>query len=247
MQKITVVTVARNVCQALRQTMDSVLQQDYENVEYIVVDGASTDGTVSMLESVDCPYLKWISEPDSGIYNAMNKAIGMATGEYVIFMNAGDLFASDDVLSRVFEKPEQADIIYGHVEKKDKQGVWQVKKAEQPHNSHRMFFCHQSCFVRRELLQRYCFDERYRYSADFKLIKTLFLAGHTFVLKDVVVARFDTNGVSNTRRSEGLADNIKVVRDVDNMKERLRLLPRLYFVYLMCRWRERNRNNKNDK
>lgn len=132
MQKITVVTVARNVCQALRQTMDSVLQQDYENVEYIVVDGASTDGTVSMLESVDCPYLKWISEPDSGIYNAMNKAIGMATGEYVIFMNAGDLFAGDDVLSRVFEKPEQADIIYGHVEKKDKQGVWQVKKQNSP-------------------------------------------------------------------------------------------------------------------
>ena len=174
----------------------------------------------------------------------MNKAIGMATGDYVIFMNAGDVFASDDVLSRVFDGSEYADVIYGHVEKKDKQGVWQVKKAEQPHNSHRMFFCHQSCFVRRDLLERYGFDEKYKFSADFKLIKTLFLAGHTFMMKDVSVARFDTNGVSNIRRSEGLADNIKVVKDVDSVKDRLRLLPRLYFVYFMCRCRERKRNNK---
>ena len=165
----------------------------------------------------------------------------MATGEYVIFMNAGDIFASDNVLSTIFHNKIDADVVYGDVEKQDKDGKWYVKKAESPHNSHRMFFCHQSSFVRRELLIKYPFDTSHRYSADLKLIKTLFINNYSFCQTDVVVSRFDTSGISNTNRAAGLADNIAVVKEVDSFIEQIRLLPRLYFVYILATLRQKRK------
>ena len=164
----------------------------------------------------------------------MNKAVRLATGEWVIFMNAGDGFAADDVLQRVFAEERSADVIYGDVVKR---GV--IKKAEAPHNGHRMFFCHQSALTRTTCLREYPFDIRHRTSADFKLFKQLFLAGKRFLQLDFPIADFDVTGVSNSLRSAGLKDNIRVISEVDSLKERLRLLPRLYFVYFMCRLRGR--------
>ena len=104
--------------------------------------------------------IRWISEPDKGIYDAMNKGIRMAEGEWVIFMNAGDVFASDDTLSKVFSVERDADVIYGDVIKGDS-----IKKAESPHNGHRMYFCHQSAFVRTSCLKEFPFDIQHRMSA----------------------------------------------------------------------------------
>lgn len=227
---VTVVTVCRNVKSSLEKTMNSLLHQSYAHVDYVIIDGASTDGTPEMLGKTEG--IRWISEPDKGIYDAMNKGIRMAEGEWVIFMNAGDVFASDDTLSKVFSVERDADVIYGDVIKGDN-----IKKAEPPHNGHRMYFCHQSAFVRTSCLKEFPFDIQHRMSADFKQMKQLYLAGKTFMQLDFPIAVFDTSGVSNAQRSKGLYDNIQVIREVDNWKERLRLLPRLLFTYWMCRLR----------
>ena len=228
--RITIVTVCRNAKPSLMKTINSVLHQTYSPIEYIVIDGASTDGTLEILN--DTEGIRWISETDEGIYDAMNKGIEMAEGEWIIFMNAGDTFAFDDTLKKVFSEERNAEVIYGDVIKDNI-----IKKAEPPHNSHRMFFCHQSVLIRTACLKKFPFDIKHKMSADFKQIKQIYLAGKRFLQLDFPIAVFDTNGVSNTQRSKGLYDNILVIREVDSLKEQLRLLPRLLFTYWMCRLR----------
>ena len=231
---ISVVTVCRNACAMLARTMESVWMQTYTNIEYIVVDGDSTDGTLELLKKSSDKISVWISELDKGIYDAMNKGASLANGQWVIFMNAGDCFADSYVLERIFTKSYQADVIYGDVLKNG-----QVKKSLSPRNSHRMYFCHQSVLIRKELLKEFPFDISHRMSADFKQMKQLWLAGKRFVQLDFPIAIFDTQGVSNTSRSTGLWDNIRIIHEVDSLSEQIRLLPRLYFVWLSCRLRGR--------
>lgn len=229
---VTIITVCRNNAQGLERTIQSVESQTWQKKEYLVIDGASTDETLTVIQSHESQITRWISEPDNGIYDAMNKGVRMAQGTWVIFMNAGDTFASADTLERVFGNPQEADVIYGDVIKGGR-----IKKAEGPRNRHRMFFCHQSAFVRRSCLREFPFDTRHRMSADFKQIKQLYLSGKNFCQLDFPVADFDTQGVSNTSRSAGLYDNILVIRETDTLAEQVRLLPRLYFTYLLCKLR----------
>ncbi|WP_077197026.1 glycosyltransferase family 2 protein [Prevotella ihumii] len=232
--KVTIVTVCYNVREAFLKTAHNVFAQDYANIEYVVVDGASTDGTVEAIQSVAQRIDHWVSEPDKGIYDAMNKAVGMASGEWVIFLNAGDTFATTDVLSRIFAEPHNAEVIYGDVVKGKT-----IKPAEPPHNAHRMYFCHQSCLTSRQALIDFPFDITHTMSADFKLFKQLWKAKKRFVQLSFPIANFDTNGVSNTNRSKGLLDNIKVIQETDNTMDKLRFLPRLYFVYGLCKLRNK--------
>lgn len=229
---VTIITVCRNHAQELERTIRSVESQTWQEKEYLVIDGASTDDTLDVIKAHEASITRWVSEPDQGIYDAMNKGVRMARGEWVIFMNAGDTFASDDTLQRVFGSPQNADVIYGDVIKGEL-----VKKAEAPRNAHRMFYCHQSAFVRTRCLREFPFDIRHRMSADFKQVKQLYLSGKTFLQLDFPVANFDTQGVSNRNRSAGLYDNIQVIRETDSLWEQMKLLPRLYFTYLLCKIR----------
>ena len=234
MQKplITIITVCRNNAVGLKKTICSVAAQTYREKEYIIIDGASTDDTPSIIKAYANNISQWISEPDKGIYDAMNKGIKMAQGEWTIFMNAGDTFANDDTIQQVFSRPQDADIIYGDVIKDDI-----VKKAEPPHNAHRMFFCHQSAFVRTTCLRQFPFDTNHLMSADFKQIKQLYLAGKRFRQEDFPIAHFDTTGISNTSRSAGLFDNMSIIVEVDGLSDKIRLLPRLFFTWCICRLR----------
>ena len=229
---VTIITVCRNHAQELERTIRSVESQTWQEREYLVIDGASTDDTLDVIKAHEASITRWVSEPDQGIYDAMNKGVKMAQGEWVIFMNAGDTFAGDDTLQRVFGSPQDADVIYGDVIKGEL-----VKKAEAPRNAHRMFYCHQSAFVRTRCLREFPFDIRHRMSADFKQVKQLYLSGKTFLQLDFPVANFDTQGVSNKNRSAGLYDNIQVIRETDSLWEQMKLLPRLYFTYLLCKIR----------
>ena len=233
MEKVTVITVARNARNDLRRTMESVARLSYPDVEYIVVDGASTDGTVEMLEK--SKGVRWTSEADRGIYDAMNKGVTKATGEWVIFMNAGDRFASDDVIERVFSHPETdaADVIYGDVVKRGTV----CSASPEPVDGHRMFFCHQSCIARCKCLIDTPFDISHRMSADFKWVKMMIKQGRMLVFVPVAVSEFDTGGVSNTSRSRGLADNMRVIRELEPLSRQLTLLPHLIVPYVMCRLR----------
>ena len=229
---VTIITVCRNHAQELERTIRSVESQTWQEKEYLVIDGASTDDSLDVIKAHEASITRWVSEPDQGIYDAMNKGVKMAQGEWVIFMNAGDTFAGDDTLQRVFGNPLDADVIYGDVIKGEL-----VKKAEAPRNAHRMFYCHQSAFVRTSCLREYPFDIRHKMSADFKQVKQLYLNGKRFRQLDFPVANFDTQGVSNKNRSAGLYDNIQVIRETDRLWEQVRLLPRLWITYLICRIR----------
>ncbi len=234
---ISVVTVCRNALPLLKTTVESVLAQTYPCIQYVIIDGASSDGTPRFLERLDSA--TWISEPDRGIFDAMNKGAWMATGEWIIFMNAGDTFASPDVVERVFAGRDVSPygVIYGNVLKAGPDGRHVEKPALPPANCHRMFFCHQSAFYRRSDLLAYPFDLRHPMSADIHQVKRLLRAGVRFCQLDFPVAVFDTNGVSNARRSSGLRDNISVVCELDPIFTQIRFLPKLLIPYLLCRLR----------
>ena len=236
---VTIITVCRNHAKELERTIRSVESQTWQEKEYLVIDGASTDDTLNVIKAHEASITRWVSEPDQGIYDAMNKGVKMAQGEWVIFMNAGDTFASDDTLQRVFSPftshsslLQDADVIYGDVIKEEL-----VKKAEAPRNAHRMFYCHQSAFVKTNCLREFPFDIKHRMSADFKQVKQLYLSGKRFRQLDFPVANFDTQGVSNKNRSAGLYDNIQVIRETDDLWGQMRLLPRLWITYLICKIR----------
>ncbi len=231
--RITVVTVAFNAREALETTIRSVAGQDYGNLEYIVIDGGSADGSLEVIERHAADITRWVSEPDRGIYDAMNKGVAMATGDYCIFMNAGDTFVAPDTVSTVVSGMERGDdVVYGDIVKN---GV--LKTSLAPRNCHKMFYCHQSAFTCIACLLAFPFDTAHRYSADFKQAKQLILAGKRFRHLPVAVAHFDTHGVSNTQRSKGLWDNVKVVCETDCFVNKCRFLPHLLWPWLMCKIR----------
>ncbi len=240
--RISVITVCLNAAPMLEKTLKSVEAQHCGDIETIVVDGGSTDGTPQVMADYSHVIDKKISEKDNGIYDAMNKGVGMASGEWCIFLNAGDTFASHDTAKAVLEAvgDKAADVVYGGVVKPKPNGGGDfVKPAESPHNGHRMYFCHQSAFIKTSCLRQFPYDTKYTMSADFKLFKLLWKHNKTFLKLDFPVSVFDTGGVSNTNRAEGLRQNIAIIRELDGPADRLRLLPRLYFVLLMLRLRSK--------
>lgn len=234
--KISVVTVTRNASQLLATTIESVSNQDYVNMEYVVVDGNSTDSSIDVIKSNKC-VSKWVSEPDKGIYDAMNKGARISSGEWIIFLNAGDTFASPDTLSRLAESAEDGiDVVYGDVIRgQGHDGI--LKTASDTLKGHRLAFCHQSVMVKRELQLKHPFDISHKYSADFKFFKTLSKKGASFRHVNFPVARFDTSGISTRRRSAGIADNMKVICEVDGVVAGLPSLLHLLPTYLISRLR----------
>lgn len=166
--KISVVTVVFNDHLHIEQTMLSVLNQNYNNVEYIVIDGGSKDGTVDIIKKYADRLAYWVSEPDKGIYDAMNKAIDMCTGDWVVFINSWDAFHDNDVLTNVFSRyiSEDVDVIYGDVCMVTGYGRL-IKRFDKLDESIMAFnLCHQSTFTKTRLLKKYKYDTSYRIAAD---------------------------------------------------------------------------------
>ena len=113
MNKLSIITVTYNAEQTLERTLKSVRSQSYSDIEHIVVDGKSTDNTISLIKKLEGDKMKWISEPDQGLYDAMNKGIKMATGDYLCFLNAGDTFFNENTVKLIMQSNNTADIFYG--------------------------------------------------------------------------------------------------------------------------------------
>ena len=186
MIRITVVTITYNAAAVLQRTLDSLLCQDYSHVEHVIVDGASKDQTVKMVEAyqtqVAALHPNWVvklkSEPDGGLYDAMNKGLERTTGDYVVFMNAGDCFATSDVLSMVANAaahdPHPA-VVYGNTDIVDNEGRFLYKRHLQPPEKltwksfrQGMLVCHQSFYARTDIAKANKYDLKYRHSADVK-------------------------------------------------------------------------------
>lgn len=197
--KLSVITVCRNNLDGLKKTCASVLAQDYKDFEWLIVDGASTDGTVDYLKNINCDKLKWISEPDRGIYDAMNKGLAMARGERVLFLNSGDAFAAPDVLSRLLSRPSDADVVYGdvnlvwtnktiHFPGLDKPTVDSLWNTSLPHPA--------SAILRETLLAYGGYDTGYKIVSDWKFWMQLAKGTGTFEHRSVTVADFAKDGIS---------------------------------------------------
>ena len=195
--KITIITINYNNLNGLRQTINSVIKQTYQEKEYIIIDGGSTDGCKQLIEEKK-QYIDYsVSEKDKGLYNAMNKGIQKSTGDYLIFMNSGDIFFDKNVLSEIFEnKNYTSDILYGSTVYNYLQGGI----VRQPRNlkimSHELPFCHQSCFIKGNLMRKYQYDESYRFIADYAFFYKCYKEGKTFELIPKIISIYDTKGVS---------------------------------------------------
>ncbi len=180
--KISIITVSFNAVHSIADTFSSVAEQTYSNIEHIVVDGASTDGTLDIIERHRANIAKIISEPDCGIYDAMNKGLRLATGDIVGFINSDDFYASPEVLARVAEvfADEHVDACYGdlcYVEQENVAKIiryWRSSAFKPGLFSTGWVPPHPTLYVRRSVLERHgAFDLHYRIAADFELMARL--------------------------------------------------------------------------
>lgn len=205
--KISIITVVYNAVDTIENTIKSVINQSYENVEYIIIDGGSTDGTLSIIERYRKEIFYFISEPDCGIYDAMNKGIRHSTGDIIAFMNADDYYA-DDILKEVCElfNDTQADVVYGNVKVLYDNGYETIDKARDlEHINYELPMCHQSVFAKRDLFFKYgMFNLKYKIAADYESILKWYNKGAKFVYIDKVIANYGVNGISSVEveRSE---------------------------------------------
>lgn len=195
--KISIVTVCFNAASTIEDTIQSVIRQTYQNIEYIIIDGASTDGTVDIIKKYRDQISFFISERDNGIYDAMNKAIKVATGEWINFMNAGDSFVTKHIINDIFGQEityDGQDVIYGDTLYNYNGSPITYKAKALSTLDYRMAFCHQSSYVRTALMKASGFDLRYRFVADYAFFHRLYSTGHSFYYLPMVMTIYSLEG-----------------------------------------------------
>ena len=211
MRTYSIIVVTRNNAGGLSSTLQSIRQLDHEQKETIVIDGASDDNTMEVLEANKDMVTHFVSEKDTGIYNAMNKGIGYVTGDYVVFMNAGDCFAGSNVLSMVNDS--DGDIILGGESYGGK--VRMVKPQMSLYDILSIGINHQAVYYRREVLQRYGFDESYRLIADLKsVVEPLVKEKITVTCVPEILAVCEGGGLSQQRWKDIRKENRRIIEEV---------------------------------
>ena len=223
----TIVTINRNNASGLRKTLQSVLDQTLTDFEYVVVDGASTDGSVDVIDNYSKlfgPRMKWISEPDKGIYNAMNKGIGMASGEYVEFLNSGDCLAGPDVVERMLTALEEKacpSILYGNMLKDMPDGKILKDRCFAGQNITFLGFYtgtlnHSPAYIRKDLFEKYgLYDESLKIVSDWKwYLQAIILGTEKPVYVDIDVTLFDMTGISETNKDLDKTERKKVLEEL---------------------------------
>lgn len=214
---IFVITVCRNAVNLVEDTIKSVLSQTYSNVKYLIIDGASSDGTVDIIKRYEDRLAYWCSEPDKGIYDAMNKGLAKAreiadSDEcWVNFMNAGDSFADINVISDIFyEKSIEGKLVIGghaNLVYSDKVDILYAQSPEVI--KHKLPYCHQSSFVKLWLVKdQWQFSEKYKIAADYKVFYDIYYnyGGMAFISVDKIIANYRMDGsmtFNNLKRAKG--------------------------------------------
>lgn len=224
---LSVITINRNNASGLKKTMQSVLDQGFKDFEFVVVDGASTDGSVEVIKGFEPAFgerLKWISEPDKGIYNAMNKGIRMADGNYVEFLNSGDCLASDEVVDRMVDalgKERFPSILYGNMIKVFPDGHRFKDRCFAGREISFLGFYtgtlnHSPAYIRKSLFEKYgMYDESLRIVSDWKWYLNAIIFGEEKpVYADIDVSLFDMTGISETNKELDKAERKKVLSEL---------------------------------
>ena len=195
---ISVITINLNNYWGLEKTINSVISQSCKDFEYIVIDGCSTDGSGDLLRRYKKDITIGIIEPDTGIYNAMNKGVLHARGEYCLFLNSGDTLADSKVMENLLKLDLKADVITGDTILIPGSKTWKA-----PHEVSLLTFMkgslsHQSSLIRRSLLMRYPYDETNKIVSDWKFcIETLIMHGYSYAAVDMTISLYDKQGISS--------------------------------------------------
>lgn len=213
--KISVITVVYNGAAVIEKTILNVMQQTYSNIEHLVIDGASKDNTLDIVKQYS--HLKWISEKDKGLYDAMNKGLKLSTGDFVIFMNAGDVFNDKDVLQHIFggNSPE-GDVYYGETiitdESDNTIGMRRLKAPETlTWKSFKMgmLVCHQSILINKRIAELY--NTEYKLAADIDWIIRALKKTDKIVNTHRIISKFQTGGVSRKNIIPGLKERFRIM------------------------------------
>ena len=200
--KLSIITINLNNKDGLQKTIDSIVSQTFKDFEWIVIDGGSTDGSRELMEQYADHFTYWVSEPDKGVYNAMNKGIRVAKGEYLQFLNSGDWLWNETALERCFSHGFTADIAYGDVYFYRENGFNERRYSD--HLSLRYLYktaiCHNSTFIKRVLLANELYDESLKIVSDWKFFLIQFMNGKSFEHINEFVISFDKSGISSVNK-----------------------------------------------
>ena len=228
-QKVSIITINYNNLEGLKSTRDSIVCQTYSNYEWIVIDGGSSDGAKDYLTEHTSEISYWCSEKDSGVYNAQNKGLMKASGDYLIFMNSGDTFYDERVIENVFSNPQHDDVLYGNWVRVFPNGKkWLIEPS---HNADYAFFysdniCHQAMFIKASTLKESQYDESYKLYADWAKWTEFAYQGKTFKYFPHYICNFMMGGMSGENEQ-------------NNEKERKRIIEEFYpgsLRSMMTRW-----------
>ena len=216
MKKLSIITVNYNDLAGLRRTRDSIHSQTFQDFDWIVVDGGSSDGGKDFIQEHQDEMAWWCSEKDSGIYNAMNKGIRHAEGEYLLFLNSGDTLSAPNTLKEVFSKTLDADVVYGD---------WTESLPRRPkkkcHSPEKVSFysfasrplCHQTAFIRTNLLKNSPYDETYHICADWAKWLELSKQGCTFQHIPIIICHFVLGGFSYRAVKERRLEQERILKE----------------------------------
>jgi len=232
--KFSIITITFNHIEGLKKTIQSVSNQNYKFKEHIIIDGNSTDGTKNFLEMLE---VKFISEPDRGIYDAMNKGIKKAKGDYVIFMNAGDTFNSKNVLVDFTTQNFKADVIYGNCYVEYAYNYGRLLKPNDLKSLWKgMSFSHQTVFVKTKLLQNNLFDINYKFCADFNQIYGFYLNGKKFTYWNNTISNIEAGGVSDAQRYISTYEVFKINKKCSpHLKIYFYFLPKIIYSFVIVK------------
>lgn len=214
--KISIITINYNNRDGLQNTIDSIVRQTWRNFEWIVIDGGSSDGSKELIEQYQENFAYWCSEPDNGVYHAMNKGVAQATGDYVNFMNSGDSFYDENVLFNLMKREPTADVLVGQVHCMGSDKI--INSLNGRNVDFKCVydgFCHQGTFTKLELLHKYPFDESLKIVSDWKFwLQTLALDNKTIQDVEIVVANYDMTGLSTIHAKERDEERLFVLKDM---------------------------------
>ena len=215
--KISIITIVYNNVRDIEHTILSVINQSYSNIEYIIIDGASTDGTLDIIQKYRGSIDILVSEKDSGIYDAMNKGLVKATGDYVLFLNSGDELYDNNTIQTIVSKGNSADIIYGETKLVDEnRKIIGDRRHKAPTQfdwksfQYGMNVCHQAIYVKRDIAQPY--DLQYKLSADVDWVIQAAKNAKTTQNVNCYVARYLVGGMSQKRHKQSLKERYDIFK-----------------------------------
>lgn len=229
--KLSIVTINYNNAEGLRRTLASVMAQTCHEIEHVIVDGASADESVNIIHEYEAlntssknPLsIKWCSEPDGGIYNAMNKGIKQASGDYIQILNSGDILASNDVVEKMLaaiETNKNPDFLYGNMVKKDYSTGKIIGKSQNIEYSLRQYYSstmnHDCCYISKSLYEKYgLYDESLKIVSDWKwFLQAIGMGDVRPIYVDIDVTIFDASGISETNIDLRNEERRKVLKEI---------------------------------